>query len=128
MSSFVEQRRNMKVKLTNGGPIEALAERETRLRIEDGARLLVDLDDVVVFFYFPRFTGKGLEVRASTISVWSCLMISYNAMFHRETFCKSFLHLLQYAHLSLTAILEIEDRDTRKRPFTMACVRQGLSP
>jgi hypothetical protein len=67
MADFVAQRVCGKVPLEAGGPFGALANHETRLTLSDGPRLLVDLDNVWVFFYCPAFMGKGLQV---SLTLW----------------------------------------------------------
>ncbi|KAF8595551.1 hypothetical protein BDV93DRAFT_564252 [Ceratobasidium sp. AG-I] len=60
-SKFVLAREKHKVPMEGGSPFGKLAEEELNLSVADGPALLVDLDDVIVFWYFPEFIGQGLQ-------------------------------------------------------------------
>jgi hypothetical protein len=68
-SDFMQERQNKNVKLTHGEPFRQLAQMEVILRACDGARIVVDLDGVVVFCYFPSFMGKRTQVCLSIESM-----------------------------------------------------------
>lgn len=72
MSEFVLAREKHKVPMEGGGPFGNLVEEEVNLTVADGPTVLVDLDGVIVFWYFPRFIGQGLQVceRHSTKTCW----------------------------------------------------------
>ncbi|KAG8691125.1 hypothetical protein FRC11_006610 [Ceratobasidium sp. 423] len=62
VSEYVQARERGQVPLQNGGPFQQLKFERTVLKASDGPRLVVDLDDVIVFFYFPRHIGKGMQI------------------------------------------------------------------
>lgn len=76
MSEFVAAKRRGAVPMELGGPFQKLAEEEIKLSVKDGPTALVDLEDAVVFWYFPRYIGKGLQVRARPSLVFSSLVFS----------------------------------------------------
>lgn len=50
--------------MEGGGPFMDLGKEKIELKEEDGATLLVDLDDTIIFWYFPGYIGQGLQVRS----------------------------------------------------------------
>lgn len=64
MSEFVAAREKGVVPMKGGMPFKNLASDQIRLKEENGPTLLVDLEGTVVFWYFPKYIGKGLQVRS----------------------------------------------------------------
>jgi hypothetical protein len=63
MSKLLVKRRKGGIPLESSGAFGDLAaEKELYIKKEDGPLLLVDLENVIVFWYFPNFIGGGQQV------------------------------------------------------------------
>ncbi|KAG8733770.1 hypothetical protein FRC10_012143 [Ceratobasidium sp. 414] len=60
ISDFVKMRERGEIPVEGGGPLKELGGQITRLKAADGPAVVVDLDGVAAFWYFPGFIGKGL--------------------------------------------------------------------
>ncbi|KDN35630.1 hypothetical protein RSAG8_11425, partial [Rhizoctonia solani AG-8 WAC10335] len=61
MSHFMQDRGKGNIPMDLDHPYGELAKHKTRLKASDRPTLLVDLDDVVLFWYFPGFIGNGTQ-------------------------------------------------------------------
>jgi hypothetical protein len=62
VSEFVAARERGVVPVTGGAAFGTLAGEPRRLEAQGGPAVVVDLDDVVILWYFPNFLGSGLQV------------------------------------------------------------------
>jgi hypothetical protein len=62
MADFLEHRRKDKIPLVGGHPFGELRKETIKLKACGQPTLLVDLDEVIVFWYFPGFIGTKNQV------------------------------------------------------------------
>lgn len=63
MRDFLLEKQKSNVPMEGGGPFPGLEKEVLNLTIAGGAAVVVDLEDVVLFWYFPNYIGTGLQVR-----------------------------------------------------------------
>jgi hypothetical protein len=65
------------VRMEGGGPFPGLEKEVVSLTVAGGAAVLVDLEGVVLFWYFPNYIGQGLQVRSNVYCSGLCRDCAY---------------------------------------------------